>query len=376
MNVRAAVIGVGAMGRHHARVYHELAGTDLVGVADPDPANTAFVAGRYRVPTFVDHRELLDGVRPDIVSIATPTAQHLAVACDCLAAGAHTLIEKPIAATVPEGRTIIAAAAAAGRMLGVGHIERFNPAVRDLKRRIAAGALGRVFEVRARRMGPFPARVRDVGVVIDLAAHDLDIMRWLVGGEVVRVYAETAQRIHTDHEDLVSGTLRFAGGEIGVLNINWLTPTKVRELAVSGERGMFVANYLTQDLDFYENVHADSHWESFGVLQGVGEGNMTRLHIDRREPLAEELAAFASVAAGGSGLVVSGEDGLAALVLAEAVVASGRNHAVIRPGEPGTTVPAPGAPGTTSSAQGAPGTTAPAPGGPGTTVPAPGGTGA
>lgn len=331
MSLRAAVIGVGAMGRHHARVYHELDATVLVGVADPDPANAAFVTQRYGVPTFVDHRELLDAVRPEVVSVVVPTALHLAVARDCLKAGAHVLVEKPIAGTVDDGRAIIAAARDADRKLTVGHIERFNPAILELKRRLDAGALGRIFEIRARRLGPFPARVRDVGVVIDLAAHDLDVMRWLVGEDVVRVHAETAQRIHTEHEDLVSALLRFAGGAIGVLNINWLTPTKVRELAVSGERGMFVANYLTQDLDFFENVQADSHWESFGVLQGVGEGNMTRLRVDRREPLAAQLGAFCAAVAGDTAPAVTGDDGLAALALAQAVVEAGRTGRVVTP---------------------------------------------
>jgi predicted dehydrogenase len=274
---------------------------------------------------------MLDGQRPDIVSIVVPTGQHLMVARDCLRAGAHVLVEKPIAASIEEGLEIVAEARSAGRILMVGHVERFNPAIIELRRRLLDGALGRVFEIRSRRMGPFPARVRDVGVVIDLAAHDLDIMRWLVGGEVVRVYAETARRIHTEHEDLFSGVLRFAGGEIGALSINWLTPTKVRELAVSGERGMFVANYLAQELDFYENTAADSHWESFGVLQGVGEGNMTRLHIERREPLAAELDSFAHAVIEGSEPQVTGEDGLAALALARAVVVSGQTARVESP---------------------------------------------
>jgi UDP-N-acetylglucosamine 3-dehydrogenase len=334
MTLTAAVIGVGAMGRHHARVYKDIAATQLVGVADPDPAHSEFVAGRQNVPTFVDHSDLLASTQPDLVSIAVPTALHLSVARDCLEAGAHVLVEKPIAATVDEGRQLVEAAAAAGRALCVGHVERFNPAVLELKRRLDAGALGRVFEIRARRMGPFPARVRDVGVVIDLAAHDLDVMRWLIGGEATRVSAETAQRIHTDHEDLFSGLLRFEGGEIGVLNVNWLTPTKVRELSVSGERGMFVANYLTQELDFYENVHADSHWDDFGVLQSVAEGNMIRLRIDRGEPLVAELSAFAASVAEGSDPPITGLDGLAALSLAQAFVEAGREGRVVEPSLP------------------------------------------
>lgn len=332
MSLRAAVIGAGAMGRHHARVYDALEETTFVGVCDADADAADWVAARYRVPAFTDHRALLEAVRPDIVSVVVPTLGHVPVALDALAAGAHVLVEKPIAPTVAEATRLIDAARAAGRLLTVGHVERFNPAIRALRERLQDGALGRVFTIQARRLGPFPARVRDVGVVVDLASHDLDVMRWLVGGEVVRVQAETARRIHTEHEDLLCGLLRFAGGEIGLLNINWLTPTKVRELAVTGEGGMFVVDYLRQDLHFYQNVAADSHWESFGVLQGVGEGNMTRLHIPPSEPLAEELRAFAAAVADGTPPVVSGEDGRAALALALALVEAGRTGAAVEVG--------------------------------------------
>jgi predicted dehydrogenase len=180
-------------------------------------------------------------------------------------------------------------------------------------------------------MGPFPARVRDVGVVIDLATHDLDVMCWLVGQPVERVHAETARRIHTAHEDLLSGLLRFADGTIGVLEVNWLTPTKVRELSVTGERGMFLVNYLTQDLTFYENNRADGQWETLGILTGVGEGNMVRLCIERREPLLVELASFVEAIRTNTEPLVTGADGLAALALAQTLVEAGRTGAFVYP---------------------------------------------
>src|SRR5207244_8738424 len=124
-----------------------------------------------------------------------------------LANGAHVLVEKPIAGNREEAETRIAAARDANRILTVGHIERFNPAIRELRRRLAAGELGRVFEIRATRLGPFPARIRDVGVVVDLAPHDLDVMRYLIDSDPVRVYGETERRIHTEHEDLFVGLL-------------------------------------------------------------------------------------------------------------------------------------------------------------------------
>ena len=214
---------------------------------------------------------------------------------------------------------MIAAAAEAGRILTVGHIESFNPAIRDLRRRLAAGELGRVFEVHATRLGPFPARIRDVGVVVDLAPHDLDVMRYLLGSDPVRLYAETEQRIHTDHEDLFVGIMKFANGAVGVLDINWLTPTKKRTLSVTGERGMYVADYLTQDLVFYANP-ADA---------SVAEGEMVRRHVERREPLAVELDEFARAVRDGGPAPVDPREAMVALLLARTMVEAAQRGAAI-----------------------------------------------
>ena len=186
-----------------------------------------------------------------------------------------------------------------------------------------------MFQIHARRLGPFPDRIRDAGVVIDLATHDLDVMCHLVDADVVRVYAETEQEIHTLHEDSLSGLMRFQNGVVGVLDVNWLTPTKVRELYVTGEKGMIMVNYLTQDLYLYENEYVGSDWDTLGMLKGVGEGNMIKLRIGKREPLHAELEAFAQSVEEGGPPPVTGEDGIRALTLAQAMVESGRQHTAI-----------------------------------------------
>ncbi len=212
----------------------------------------------------------------------------------------------------------------------IGHIVRFSPAVQALKAKLTAGDLGRVFKVICRRVGPFPARVRDVGVVVDLAPHDLDLMRYLTGLDPLRVYAETERRIHTDHEDLLVGTLRFPDGVIGTLEIDWLTPTKVREVLVLGERGMYRVDDLTQDLYFFENAQAEGElWAALRQLKGVSEGQMVRYAIRRYEPLKAELQAFVAAIQAGQPVPVTGEDGLAALRLALALVESGRSHQLV-----------------------------------------------
>jgi predicted dehydrogenase len=317
------------MGWNHARVYHELQGVDLVAVADLDGRVAEQSAHIYGARSYTDYQEMLRREELDAVSIAVPTQIHREIALAALRGDCHILVEKPIASTIEEGREMVALAASRGLKLSVGHIERFNPAIVELKRRLKRGEAGQVFQIHARRLGPFPARVRDVGVVIDLATHDLDIMRYLLDSEVKRIYAETEQEIHTAHEDLLSGLLRFENGVIGLLSINWLTPTKIRELAVTGERGMFLVNYLTQDLYFYENDHADSQWESLGLLRGVSEGNMVRLKIEKREPLRVEIESFIQAVLEDGEPPVRGEDGLTALALAQRLVESGQQNRVI-----------------------------------------------
>lgn len=319
---RAGVIGLGAMGANHARVLREMPGVALVAVADPDISRAAAVQTGDARP-YEDYRAMLEGERLDCVTIAAPTRAHYGIAEAAIARGIPLLVEKPLAATLDEGRRLRGLATGAGVPLAVGHIERFNPAVIELQRRLQAGELGRVYQVHARRVGPFPARVRDVGVVLDLAPHDIDVMRFLLGSEVVRVQAETEQRINTEHEDMLAGVLRFANGVVGVLDINWLTPTKIRELSVLGERGMFVVDYLSRELTFYENddhprdVPAD--WAA-RHLTGVSEGAVHRIAIEKQEPLRAEMEAFVAAVRGEAAVAVSADDGIAAMAAAEALI--------------------------------------------------------
>jgi predicted dehydrogenase len=318
------------MGANHARIYSELPGVSLVAVVDADAERAEAVAARYRARPYTDHRQMLERERPDAVSVAVPTALHETVGLDALEAGAHVLIEKPIAATLESARRLIDRARELGRQLMVGHVVRFNPAMQALKERLEAGELGRVFQIFCRRIGPFPARIRDVGVVVDLAPHDLDVMRFLLSANPVRIYAETEQRIHTEHEDLLWGILRFPGGVVGVIEINWLTPTKVRETLALGERGLFRVDDLNQDLYFYENgLMTDLSWPALQTLRGVSEGCMIRYPIRRYEPLRAELEAFVSALMDGRPVPVSGEDGLEALRLALALLEASKTQKVV-----------------------------------------------
>ncbi|MBC7260968.1 MAG: Gfo/Idh/MocA family oxidoreductase, partial [Chloroflexi bacterium] len=288
MVLRAAVIGVGMMGRNHARVYAQMEHANLVAAADPDTATLEPIARTYKVNVYTDYIEMLEAEKPDLVSIAVPTRLHREVAITVMRRGIHVFLEKPISANVEEGQEIVDCAKREGVKLAVGHIERFNPAIIELKRLLDAGQLGRIFQIHARRVGPFPPRVEDVGVVIDLATHELNLLEYLTGSQVESVYAEIEREIHAKHEDLLTGILKFRDGTVGILDINWLTPTKIRELSLIGERGMFSVNYLTQDLYFYENDYLNGNWEGLAIM-GVSEGRRIRHNIKRKEPLVAEL---------------------------------------------------------------------------------------
>ncbi|MGH2446871.1 MAG: Gfo/Idh/MocA family oxidoreductase [Candidatus Limnocylindria bacterium] len=334
--LRAGVVGLGMMGRNHVRVWDEsVEGVDLAAVADPDAAAVGRATAGRRARGYQDPARMLAEEELDLVSIVAPTSLHLPVTLLALQAGANVLVEKPIAATRDEATAMIEAARAAGRMLTVGHIERFNPVIRELRRRLEAEELGRVFQVSATRLGPFPERIRDVGVVVDLAPHDLDVMRYLVGSEPVRIYAEAERRIHTEHEDLFNGMMKFENGVIGVLNINWLTPTKQRTLTVTGERGFYVADYISQDLVFYPNPDAAQTWQNRGAdglgapITSVAEGEMTQRSIRRAEPLAVELGEFSRAVRDGGPPPVDPHDAMVALLLARKMVDSALTGEVI-----------------------------------------------
>jgi len=328
------------MGVNHARVYGEMEGVELVAAADPAAERRRLAArppsaGSPR--TYADYREMLARERLDLVSVAVPTRLHREVALAALERRVATLVEKPIAADLEEGQAILAAAEKAGCQLMVGHVERFNPAVQELKRRLEAGELGRVFLARAERVGPFSQRTRDVGVVHDLATHDIDVMRFLLASEVERVYAETEAGLRTEHEDLLSAVMRFRGGVVGLLEVNWLTPAKVRRLALVGEAGMFVVDYLTQELLFYERESTGAaclpgQGPSLAALTGGDEGAMTRIPVEKKEPLRAEIEAFAESVALGSPSPVPAEDALAAVEVATRLVESGRTGRVVQVG--------------------------------------------
>ena len=252
--------------------------------------------------------------------ICTPSEQHARIALDALAAGKHVFVEKPIATALEEGLRMAAAARGADLKLMVGHVERFNPAVGKLAELIQEGRIGRVFRAHATRVGPLPARIQDTGVAIDLATHDLDLMQFVLGRDITSIYAEGSRCVHPSQEDMISCLLRFGDdGPQGLLDVNWLTPEKRREMTVIGEGGMLSASYLTQDVWFTESSGAPTAWSEFARIRGDAEGAAVRFALPRVEPLQAELEAFARCVLDDTPEPVSSQDGCRALAAALAV---------------------------------------------------------
>lgn len=336
MQLKVAVVGAGSMGMNHLRVLNDLNGEQiqLVGVAEMHEPTLQNAVRRFHLAGYTDYRQMVEETKPDLVAVVVPTHMHFKVASHLLERGINVLIEKPITSTIDEALTLVELARRHTAKIAVGHIERFNPAIIQLKRRLVAGELGQIFHLHARRLGPFPPRIRDVGVTLDLATHDIDVMRYLADAEVEQVYAETQHRIHSTHEDLLLGILHFSNDAIGMLDVNWLTPTKVRELSITGEKGMYLVNYLTQDVYFYENDYTPTTWDALRSISGVSEGTMTRLKVHKMEPLRLEYEDVIAAIRNDTEPTVTGEDGIAVLKVVLQLAEATHQHTAKRQSTP------------------------------------------
>ncbi|MBI4284247.1 MAG: Gfo/Idh/MocA family oxidoreductase [Chloroflexi bacterium] len=324
--MRVAVIGVGSMGKNHARVYSEMEGAHLVSVADVNQELAASVGSTYGAKAYSDYREMLRKEDLDAVSVVVPTRQHRDVAIAAIERGLGLMIEKPLASDVQAGEEIVTLARKKNAKVMVGHIERCNPAIIELKRQLDLGRLGPIYHIHASRVGPFAARIRDVGVAMDLATHDLDIMLHLTGSQVSRAYAETREGIRTEHEDLFTAILRFANGVVGTLDVNWVSPVKQRWLSVTGKAGMFKVDYQAQTLDFFP-IHNGNVTATHSL---PGEGvEKESLPVVPCEPLKKELEAFTDVVNNGRKPLTTGEDALEVIRLAQSLVEASQRGEVV-----------------------------------------------
>jgi predicted dehydrogenase len=297
--LRVGVVGIGVMGSNHARVFADLPGVTLVGVADPESKQRDLVANALGCATYPDVDGLL-AAGVDAVTIAAPTHLHRDLALTCIGRGVHVMVEKPIASSIEEGRAIIAAARRAGLTLMIGHVERFNPAVQTIKDAIRGED---ILSIAITRVGPFPPRMSNVGVVIDLAVHDIDLISWFTDSPIVEVQPQLKSAV-AEREDIALLQFRTASGVLAHINTNWLTPFKARSVTVATRDKYIMGDLLTRQVT-----------ECFG-FQRDGSYSMRHLSVGHAEPLRSELQSFITAIRTGTAPPVTGEDGVACLEIA------------------------------------------------------------
>ena len=324
MTLRAGVLGLGVMGRHHSRVLNSLDGVDFMGVYDPAPNVPDTVEGK---PVIRDLERFLD-MGFDYCVVAAPTIYHLEIGTELAIRGIHALIEKPVASTTEAAQQLRDLFNEKGLIGGVGHIERYNPALRSARTRIEDGSIGDIFQVATRRQGPFPGRIADVGVIKDLASHDIDLTAWVTQQDYVSVSARTAHQSGRDYEDILIAIGTLNRGTIASHIVNWLTPFKERTTVITGEKGTFVVDTLTADLTLYQNgIVGQDSWSSIASFRGVSEGDVTRFALVKKEPLLAEHEAFRDSVLGNtaSGIVTLAE-GAEVVRIAEELALDGLEH--------------------------------------------------
>jgi UDP-N-acetylglucosamine 3-dehydrogenase len=326
--LRAGLIGLGRMGRHHARILRQLDHVTLAAAVDPagDPYRAA-----DGIPVLASLEDLL-AAGIDYAVLACPTGLHEPLGIRLAAAGVPTLIEKPLAPDTATASRLARAFETASVPAAVGYIERFNPALIALRTRLRDGQLGEIFQIGTRRTGPFPVRITDVGVVQDLATHDLDLTSWVTGQHYTEIAARTAHLSGRPHEDLLAAIGVLDGNTIACHLVNWLSPLKERTVIVTGVNGCLAADTLTADLTYWANGTEPTQWDALSAFRGVTEGDVIRYAIKKKEPLLAEHEAWRDTVLGEPASITPVQHGVNAILVAEAALEAART---------GTTVPIP-----------------------------------
>lgn len=327
-HLRVAVLGLGYMGQNHTRILAGLENVNLVAVCDKDGSKAKYQATKFKTTYYTNYKELLLKEKPQTVFICLPTSLHFEAVMFALKLKIPTFVEKPIAATIVQAKKLVILSKLNKAPLMVGHIERFNPVITEIRNRLKTKELGRILLIHTQRFSPPPTRAQDVSAIVDLATHDIDIINFLVGELPTRIFAETDTRFHSK-EDLMTALLRFKSGVIGVIEVSWLHPTKIRTLSVTGENGMYVANYLTQELLFYrQNVNIikkktipspDQNW-----------ADVIKIAFEAKEPLHLEIEAFIRALQSKSTMPITPEEALSALIITKKISQSGQYHSIIK----------------------------------------------
>ncbi len=324
--MRTGVIGTGAMGKNHVRVYSEMENVELVGLSDLDSEGGKAIAKKFACRFYENHLELLKHV--DAVTIGVPTSMHYKMGKDAVEAGVHVLMEKPLAGSLEEAQRIVEMAKDAGLTLAVGHIERHNPVVKHTKEMLKRNDFGKIITMSSRRVSNYPARIRDVGVIMDLAVHDIDVSRYLAGGEVVEVFAAAGKSGQTPFVDHATIMLKFDNDVLGIVDTNWLTPMRIREMSITCEKRFVRIDYMAQSIHISTSKFGEL--DETNLYQLPLEMETVSVGLKKEEPLKRELEDFVDAVESKRDSLVTGEDGIMAIRLAEAALKSATKGEVVR----------------------------------------------
>ena len=324
--LKIGVIGTGSMGKNHARICSELEQVELVGIADTNRETAKRVAEKFDTKPFFDYKELLQEV--DAAIIATPTITHHDIAMDLLNRGKHVLVEKPICNRVEKAQTLTKKSEETGLVLAAGHIERHNPAVKFIKDAMQNKRFGELITITSKRVSNFPGRIKDVGVIFDFGVHDIDVMRYLAG-DVESVYARagkfTENIAYEDHANIV---LNFENKICGIVEVNWLTPTKIRKLFLTCSKNFVEADYMSQTVTISSSSFKQI--DEMDLFRVPIEYNTNQIALEKREPLRNEIEDFVAAIQQNKQPLATGEDGLLALKIVEAATTSYKNGVEVR----------------------------------------------
>lgn len=316
--LRLAVIGVGNMGRNHARLYAANKNVDLVAVVDADISRAQELASQYRSQALSNHKDAI-ALGIDAASVVVPTAHHAAVVSDLLDAGVHVLCEKPVAKTISEAEKMIEKARKTKKILSIGHIERFNPAVVKLKQMIVSGDLGEVKTILFQRMGTLPPQIKEDNVVLDIGVHDVDLANYLLGSRPTKIYARGQKVFNAKREDVGDAMLVYPSATVH-LQTNWITPHKVRRLMLAGTKGFVELDFIAQELKLWKHnyTHEYNDYGEFVIKFGDTDGGKS-IEIKKGEPLKIELENFIDAVRTGGETPVDPADARDALMVALAI---------------------------------------------------------
>ncbi|MEL6927183.1 MAG: Gfo/Idh/MocA family oxidoreductase [Cyanobacteria bacterium J06600_6] len=307
------VIGVGNMGRHHVRILSLLKDIELIGVSDVDLTKGIEIASQYQTHFYENYQDMLSEV--DAVCIAVPTRLHHEVGTRCLQAGVHILIEKPIAADLGEAESLVNLASETGCILQVGHIERFNPAFRELSKVMQTES---ILALEARRLSPYSDRANDVSVVLDLMIHDIDLLLELSAAPVVKLTASGSTSSNSGNLDYVTANLGFANGVVATLTASKITHRKIRCLAVHCKNSLIETDFLTNEILIHRHQSQNFSAEQQKVFYQQ-DGTTEKVYTSNVEPIHAEIEHFVNCIRGGERPSVGGEQALKALRLASLI---------------------------------------------------------